>query len=77
VKRVCAALIKPNVIESPLCLPTVRLAAAVASTTPAATGMRALGPNTSRIPTEMPAAGQNAATLESGRRARPSRAARK
>jgi hypothetical protein len=68
---------KPKAMASQALLPIMRWATADATTTPADTDKRALGPHTINAPTEMPAAGQMTDVPVSVRRARPNLAAMK
>src|SRR5262249_29479976 len=77
VSSACPALTKPKTRESEATLPIATLARMVAIATAAATGKRAVGPNTIKAPTAMPAAGQNTATPGLVIKIKPRRAATK
>src|SRR5215813_3834314 len=77
VRSAWAALTSAKATASPTLLPIIRLETTVATTTPAATENRPLGPHTINAATEIPAAGQNTDVPVLARRARPSRAAMK
>src|SRR5262245_38714814 len=74
VRSAWPALTSANATASPALLPIIRLETTLATTTPAATENRALGPHTINAATEIPADGQNTDVTVLARRARPTRA---